>query len=263
MRLDNKVALITGSASGIGKAISVMLAKQGANVIISDNNQAKLEETYKTEFADSQKTKTAKGLYLTLDVTKEAEVKTTIEKIVDEFGKLDIVVNNAGVLSSIPIMELDEREWDRVISTNLKGTFLVTKWAMKEMARKKYGRIINIASNCGKTGQKFLSHYTSSKHGVVGFTQSSALEAAPYNILINAVCPGPVETELHFSDLEMQSKNTGISKETLLEAELKTIPLHKLAKPEEVARLVLFLVSDENTYITGSAINISGGLEVH
>ena len=136
MKLENKVALITGSASGIGKAISVMLAKEGANIVISDVNQAKLEETYKTEFQDSQKAASAKSLYLTLDVTKEAEVKSTIERIVDEFGKLDIVINNAGVLSSIPIMDLDEREWDRVISTNLKGTFLVTKWAMKEMAKR-------------------------------------------------------------------------------------------------------------------------------
>jgi NAD(P)-dependent dehydrogenase (short-subunit alcohol dehydrogenase family) len=160
-------------------------------------------------------------------------------------------------------VELERKEWDRVISVNLTGTFLVTKWTLKEMIKRKQGRIVNIASNCGKTGQKYLSHYSSSKHGVVGFTQSAAVEAAEHGILVNAVCPGPVSTQMHYEDFEMQSKYRGVSKNDLLEEELKTIPLRKLAQPEEIGRLVVFLVSDDNTHITGAAINISGGLEVH
>ena len=186
-----------------------------------------------------------------------------MENIIQNFGRIDILVNNAGVLSSYSIVDLKEQEWDRILSVNLKGVYLMTKIVLKHMINRRIGKIINIASDSGISGKVNLSHYCSSKFGVIGFTQSIAKEVAKYNILVNAICPGPTHTDLHFKDLEMQSKISGISKDNLLSSELDMIPLGRLAKPEEIARLVIFLASDENTYITGESINISGGFEMH
>lgn len=263
MKLKDKIALITGSAQGIGRAIAIAMAREGANVILTDINEEKLRETYEEDIETIYKNNNSTGCFLRLDVTDEKQVEETIAKVLEQFGRVDILVNNAGVLSSHPIVELEEKEWDRIVDTNLKGTFLVTKWVLKEMMKQRKGQIVNIASNCGITGQKYLSHYVSSKHGVIGFTQTSALEAAEYNVMVNAVCPGPVDTKLHHWDLELQSKIRGIPKEDLLREEIRTIPLRKLAQPEEICRLVVFLASDDNTHITGEAINISGGLEFH
>jgi len=261
MRLRGKVALITGSAQGIGRATAIEMAKEGANVVLADINERKLRESYEKHIMNIYKNN--KGNYFKLDVTDENQIKETVDKIIEQFRKIDILVNNAGVISPCPIVELEEKEWDRIINVNLRGTFLITKTVLKHMMKQRKGRIVNIASNCGVTGQKYLSHYCSSKFGVIGFTQSATLEAAEYNILVNAVCPGPTDTELHHGDLERQSKMRGASKEDILRKEIEAIPLGKLARPEEIARLVVFLASDDNTFITGEAINISGGLEFH
>lgn len=258
-----KNALITGAAEGIGKAISIAMAKEGINVILADINEKKLKETFEKDIKGFYDNSPNKGWFLKLDVTNEEQIQQVITKVINEFGKLDILVNNAGVISTCPITELEESEWDRVINTNLKGTFLVTKWVLKQMKKQREGKIVNISSNNGKTGQKYLSHYASSKHGVIGFTHSAAMEVADYNILVNAVCPGPVSTKLHFKDLEMQERIKGIPKDELLKEECRSIPMKRIAQPEEIAQLVIFLTSEKNTYITGESINISGGLEVH
>lgn len=263
MKLKGKVALITGSAQGIGKAIAIEMAKEGASLVLTDIKEEKLRETYEKDIASIYKSENVVGCHLKLDVTNEEQIQETIDKIVKHFGRIDILVNNAGVLSSYPIVELEEKEWDRIININLKGTFLVTKTVLGDMMERKEGCIINIASDSGITGKKYLSHYCSSKFGMIGFTQSVANEVAEYNITVNAVCPGPTATEIYHTDREMQSKIRGISKEDIIREENKTIPLGRPAQPNEIARLVVFLASDDNTYITGEAINISGGFEVH
>ena len=263
MKLKGKIALITGSAQGMGRAIGIEIAKEGASVILVDINEEKLRETYEKDIMSIYKDKTVKGCHYKMDVTDEGQIKETINKIIEKFERIDILVNNAGVLSSYPIVELEEKEWDRVIDTNLKGTFLVTKAVLKHMINRRSGRIINIASDSGITGKKYLSHYCSSKFGVIGFTQSAAKETGEYNITVNAVCPGPTVTEIYHTKREMESKIRGISKEAIINEENKAFPLGRPAQPYEIARLVVFLASDENTYMTGEAINISGGLEVH
>ena len=263
MKLKGKIALITGSAQGIGKAIAIEMVKEGASVVLTDIKEEKLRETYEKDIASIYKSENVVGCHLKLDVTNEEQIQETIDKIVKHFGRIDILVNNAGVLSSYPIVELEEKEWDRIININLKGTFLVTKTVLGDMMERKEGCIINIASDSGITGKKYLSHYCSSKFGMIGFTQSVANEVAEYNITVNAVCPGPTATEIYHTDREMQSKIRGISKEDIIREENKTIPLGRPAQPNEIARLVVFLASDDNTYITGEAINISGGFEVH
>lgn len=260
-KLKGQIALITGSAQGIGRAISVELAKESATVLMTDINEKKLKDTFEEDIINIGQSK--ESLYYKMDVTNEEQVKEVIDNIIKNYKKIDILINAAGVLSSYPIVELKEKEWDRVINTNLKGTFLVTKVALKHMIERKIGKIINIASDSGISGKEFLSHYCSSKFGVIGFTQSAAKEVAKYNIMVNAVCPGPTVTEIYHTDREMQSKVRGISKENIIREENKIIPLGRPGQPVEIARLVLFLVSDDNTYITGEAINISGGLEVH
>lgn len=264
MKLIGKVALTTGSAQGIGRAIAIEMAKEGANVILTDINEERLRETYEKDIINIYKNKDIKGDYLKLDVTNENQIEETVHKIIEQFGMIDISVNSAGVLSSYPIVKLEEKEWDRIINVNLKGTFLVTKIVLKHMMERREGRIINIASDCGITARKYQSHYSSSKFGVIGFTQSAALEAAEYNILVNAVCPGPTDTCLRRTDVEMKSKFRGVTVEEVEREENEAIPLGgRPVLPEEIARLAVFLASDDNTFITGEAINISGGLEFH
>jgi NAD(P)-dependent dehydrogenase (short-subunit alcohol dehydrogenase family) len=264
MKLRDKVGLVTGSAQGIGRGIAMRMAEEGANVILSDINEVKLRETYENDIRRIYGGAEIKGGYFKLDVTSEKEIEKVVDEIIRRYEKLDILVNSAGVLSSYSIVELDEEEWDRVINVNLKGTFLLTKVALKRMMRRRQGRIINIASDCGITGRALQSHYCSSKFGVIGFTQSAALEAAEYNILVNAVCPGPVDTALRRRDVAMKAKVRGISFEDLEAKENSSIPLGKRpGKPEEVGEVVVFLASDLNTFITGEKINVSGGLELH
>ena len=198
-----------------------------------------------------------------LDVTNGKRVREVVADIVAKHGGIDILVSCAGVISSHPLLELKEEEWDRVMNVNIKGMFLVTQSVLPEMIRRKQGKIVNIGSDLSSNGQPMLAHYCASKHAVLGFSRSVALEAAPYGILVNVVCPGPTETKLHHRDVDMQISYSGLTKEAHMKREVDSIPLKKLGKPCEVARMVLFLVSEENTHITGEAINVCGGLVMH
>jgi len=247
MKLDNKTAIVTGARRGIGRTIALALAKEGANVVVSDISQEDCR-TVVTEIEGLGR----KGLALKCNVTSRAEVEDMVRRAVAEFGKVDILVNNAGIISFKPFLELTDEDWDNTLNVNLKGQFLCARAAAKEMAKNKWGRIINIASiSSGGCGIAFplVAHYTASKGGVMALTEALALELTPQGINVNAICPGAIDT-----DMVKVLKESGQLEQLLLR-----IPKGRLGQPEDIANLAVFLASDESDYISGAAIVIDGG----
>jgi len=246
--LKDKVAIVTGARRGMGRTHAIALAKAGAKVIVSDISLEDCEKVVKEiERAGG------KALAVKCNVSEKEEVADLIKKTVKEWGKIDILVNNAGICQFKPFLELTEEDWDRTIDINLKGYFLCAQAAAKEMVKQKSGVIINIASTAmGQVGVGFnnLAHYCASKGGIVGMTETLALELGPYNIRVNAISPGMIDTPM-IADFKGDPK--------ILEATLARVPLGRVGKPEEVSNLVLFLASGESSYITGSTIVIDGG----
>ncbi len=244
MELDGKVALITGAAQGIGKAIALMLAKNGADIVVSDINLEKAQETSREIEAMGRR-----SMAIKVDVSKSEEVEQMVEKIINEFGKIDILVNNAGITRDKLILRMTEEDWDAVLNVNLKGTFNCTKAVIRHMSKQKSGKIVNIASVSGEMGNPGQANYSASKAGVIGFTKTIAREFAQRGINVNAIAPGYIETPM-----------TDILPEKVKEELKKMIPLERLGKPEDVAQAVLFLVSEASSYITGQVLNVNGGL---
>ncbi len=236
--------MVTGSARGIGKTIALTLAEAGANLVISDLNVEAGKET-----VEEIKTMGRKAIWVESNVSQTDQATKLIETAQEEFGKIDILVNNAGITRDNLLMRMSEDEWDSVISVNLKGTFNCIRAATKFFMKQRFGRIINIASVVGQMGNAGQANYASSKAGVIGLTKSVAKELATRNILVNAVAPGFIQTA-------MTEKLPEKARESLL----KLIPLAKLGQPEDVARVVLFLSSDQSSYITGQVINVDGGM---
>jgi 3-oxoacyl-[acyl-carrier protein] reductase len=248
MALNGKTAIVTGARRGIGRGISLTLAGSGANVTVSDIN---LEDCRKV--VDEIKKLGGRGLAIKCDVSHTDEIDDMVKKTVEEFGGLDILVNNAGIISYKPFLELTDQDWDRVISVNLRGQFLCARAAAREMVKKKWGRIINVASiSSGGCGIAFpqISHYTASKGGVIGLTEALALELTPQGINANAILPGAIDTPM-----AADTKNN----EAVLRGVLQRIPKGRLGTPEDIANLALFLASEESDYISGSSIVIDGG----
>lgn len=244
MDLLDQVAVVTGSARGIGKTIAISLAEAGANVVISDLNVEAGKET-----VEEIKAMGRKSIWVKADVSQTADAESLIDKTQEEFGKIDILVNNAGITRDNLLMRMSEDEWDSVIAVNLKGTYNCIRAATKIFMKQRSGRIINIASVVGQMGNAGQANYASSKAGVIGLTKSVAKELATRNVLVNAVAPGFIETA-------MTEKLPEKARESLL----KLIPLAKLGQPEDVARVVLFLSSERSSYITGQVINVDGGM---
>ncbi len=244
MELDGKVALITGAAQGIGKAIALMLAKNGADIVVSDINLDKAQETSREIEAMGRR-----SMAIKVDVSKSEEVEQMVEKIINEFGKIDILVNNAGITRDKLILRMTEEDWDTVLNVNLKGTFNCTKAVIRHMSKQKSGKIVNIASVSGEMGNPGQANYSASKAGVIGFTKTIAREFAQRGINVNAIAPGYIETPM-----------TDVLPEKVKEELKKMIPLERLGKPEDVAQAVLFLVSEASSYITGQVLNVNGGL---
>jgi NAD(P)-dependent dehydrogenase (short-subunit alcohol dehydrogenase family) len=235
------------------------MVKEGAKVVVADINQAAAEET-----ASTIKKRGGDALAIKTDVTQKTDAQAMADAALKTYGKIDILVNNAGTDIKGAITELAEDTWDTLMSINLKGVFLCTQAVSHSMIARGYGRIVNISSMAGKTGEPLTSPYCATKFGVIGFTQSVALELGKHNITVNAVCPGPVDTDLIRQSVAQSAKIKGMAPEDFLqEFFINPTPLGRIAKPEDVARAVIFLASDEAEFITGSSLNVSGGREMH
>lgn len=259
MRLKDRVAIVTGGGAGIGRSVCVNMVKEGAKVGVADINQeAALETAEMIEKEDGE------ALALKMDVTLKADVQAMTAQVLKTYGKIDILVNNAGTDIKGAITELTERTWDTLMDINLKGVFLCTQAVSHSMIERRYGRIVNISSMAGKTGEPLTSPYCATKFGVIGFTQSIALELGKHNITVNAVCPGPVDTDLIRQSVAQSAKIKGMAPEDFLqEFFINPTPLGRIAQPVDIARAVIFLASDEAEFITGSTLNVSGGREMH
>jgi NAD(P)-dependent dehydrogenase (short-subunit alcohol dehydrogenase family) len=248
LNLKEKVAIITGARRGMGRSHAMTLARAGAKVVVSDIS---LEECQKV--VDEIKKAGGQAVAIKCDVTKKAEVQDLVKKTVEKWGSVDILVNNAGICQFKPFLELTEEEWDRTLDINLKGYFLCAQACAKEMVKQKSGVIVNVASVAmGQVGVGFptLAHYCASKGGIVAMTETLALELAPFNIRVNAIAPGAIDTPM--------VEATKADPKTM-EGTLARIPLHRMGKSEEVSNLVLFLASDASSYMTGSTVVIDGG----
>jgi 3-oxoacyl-[acyl-carrier protein] reductase len=245
MQLKGKTAVVTGGSRGIGRAIALMLAQNGANVVVNytSNNTSAEEVVRKIEEMG------VKGKAVKADVSKSEEVENLVNEVLNTFGSIDILINNAGITRDNLIIRMTEQEFDDVISTNLKGAFICTKSVSRVMIKQKSGKIINVSSVVGIIGNAGQSNYAAAKAGLIGFTKSMAKELAKRGINVNAVAPGFIETD-------MTSKLSDKVKEEFT----KSIPLMRAGKPEDIAKAVLFLASEYSDYITGQVINIDGGM---
>ncbi|MBD3308326.1 glucose 1-dehydrogenase [candidate division KSB3 bacterium] len=259
MRHQDRVAIVTGGGNGIGQGICEYMAKLGGKIVVADIDLDAAQQVVKNIQADG-----GDAMALKVDVTQKAATQAMAADVLKTYGQIDILVNNAGTDKKGAITELEESTWDMLMTLNLKGVFLCTQAVMTSMIERQYGRVVNIASMAGKTGEPFTSPYCATKFGVIGFTQSVALEVGKYNVTINAVCPGPVDTELIRQSVAQSAKIKGMTPEDFLqEFFIAPTPLGRIAKPLDVARAVSFLASDEAEFITGSTLNVSGGREMH
>ena len=246
--LKNKVALITGARRGMGKSHALTLAKQGAKVVVTDIDVKECQAV-----ADEIKANGGEAIAFKLDVSNPQEIDEVFTSTIKEFGRLDILVNNAGIYFSKPALELSEEDWDKMMNINLKGQFLCAQRAAKEMAKNTWGRIINIASVAsGQVGVGIAggAHYTASKGGVIGMSETLAVEWAPLGITVNVVAPGAIDTPMVGA--------AQLPKE-VMDAMISSVPLKRIGRPEEVSAMVVFLASQEASYITGATFYVDGG----
>lgn len=261
MRLDGKVALITGSTSGIGLGIARTLAGAGAAVMLNGFADAAAVSALETEFRDKYKVRVA---YSGADVSKPEAVAGMIAETEKTFGRLDILVNNAGIQHVAPVEEFPPEKWDAILAINLSAAFHAIRTALPGMKARKWGRIINIASAHGLVASPCKAAYVAAKHGLVGLTKVVAIEAAPFGVTVNAICPGWVLTPLVERQLEDRAKQKGTTVEQEKIALLaETQPMHRFTSPEQIGALSLFLCSEEAATITGAPLSIDGGWVAH
>ncbi|MBO0600963.1 3-oxoacyl-[acyl-carrier-protein] reductase [Sporosarcina sp. E16_3] len=244
-RFNGKSAIVTGASRGIGREIALLLAKEGARVAVNySGSKDKADDVVKLITESG-----GEAFAIQADVSDADDVKAMVDKTIEIFGSIDILVNNAGITRDNLLMRMKEDEWDDVININLKGVFLCTKGVTRQMMRQRAGRIVNVASIVGVSGNPGQANYVAAKAGVIGFTKTAAKELASRNINVNAVAPGFITTDM-----------TDALSEEVKNQMLSVIPLGKLGRPEDVARTVLFLLSEDAVYITGQTIHVDGGM---
>jgi 3-oxoacyl-[acyl-carrier protein] reductase len=244
MKLEGRVALVTGASQGIGHACALALARHGATVAVAARTQPKLDELVTQITATG-----AKSAAFVMDVSDEEQIKSAIKSAIAQFGKIDILVNNAGITRDQLLMRMKRADWDAVLNTNLTSAFLCMQQVIASMLKQRWGRIINITSVFGQIGQAGQANYAASKAGLIGLTMAMAREVASRNITCNAVAPGFIETNM-----------TAVLSEEFRQGAVKQIPLGRVGAPGDVASAVCFLASEEASYITGHVLNVNGGL---
>ena len=261
-RFTGKSAFITGASSGIGKGISLRLAEEGADIALCDIDRVKAEET-----ASKIEKLGQKAVVLMCDVGKEKEIETAVKNALESLGKIDILVNCAGIGdTNMSFEDIDSELWDRIYSINVKGPFFLSKIIGMDMMKKKIkGRIINISSTEGKTNRAGSIAYSSSKHALIGLTQGLAIQLAPYEITVNAICPGLIDTPIwHKADKDMDLPMGSMIKMVVdTSIEQRQLKIARVGTPGDIAAAVTFLASEDAGYMTGQAINVCGGLEFH
>jgi len=251
-RLEGRVAIVTGGAAGIGAAIAKAFLAEGARVVIADRQIEAATATARTLGENASASP--------VDVTQENQVQAMARDALARHGRIDILVNNAGIMRKAYVKDMTEETWDAVVDVNLKATFLCSKAVLPAMIDAGRGRIINIASIAGKVGEPTASAYSAAKFGVIGFTRSLALEVAAHDILVNAICPGPIPTALGEQGWRDGAQVEGVPLDRIMTRVNSRSPLKRLGTVEHVARMALFIASDDCSFTTGSAFNVDGGI---
>lgn len=251
--LSQKTVLITGAKSGIGKGIADLFLEAGARVALAD-----------VAFKEDFKIVSEKLAHQHLDVTRKEEIEKAVDTLTAFWGPIDVLVNSAGISTMDFAIDIKENDWDRVMAVNAKGTYLVSQVVARQMTdRGISGRIINIASQAGKNGYRCMGNYCASKHAVLGFTKVMAIELAAKGILVNAICPGIVETPMKKRERVDGAQLRGLTPEQIYQEDCSQVPLGRTAQPADVANVALFLASPLSAYMTGQAINVTGGMTMH
>jgi len=258
MKLAGRVAMVTGSGRGIGRAIALRLAAEGAAILV-----AELDAGSGTETARAIEAQGGKAQFAATNVARPEESRTAVAAALEHFGRLDVLVNNAGVVRARPLLDVTEADWDRTFGVNTRGLFFCLQAAAREMVTRGGGVIVNMASIASRGGRPLLSDYAASKAAVISLTQSAALALAPEGVRVNAVCPGVVDTPMWAQIDREWGEAVGARPGEVLAGRVGAIPLGRIQTPEDVAGLVAFLASEDAASITGQAINVCGGLQLN
>jgi NAD(P)-dependent dehydrogenase (short-subunit alcohol dehydrogenase family) len=255
MRLKDKIVVLTGAASGIGRATAILFAKEGAIQVISDNDEENLNETYKLINEDAKE----RTLITVVDVRNHDEVKSMIEMTIEKYGRIDVLIVNAGVVRVGDVETFPDADYDLLIDVNIKGTHYTCKYAVPYLKKQKSGSIITLASVAAHIGQTAHANYCSTKAAVLGYTRALALDLAPYNVRVNSVSPGATNTPMLQSDVAKQAKDRGLSYEEVKREFEEEGVMGRWATSEEIATGILFLATDESSYMTGADLRLDGG----